>query len=55
MGAELDGAPEQSYELAAMPRTVAVEGSAGYHHVFTVEELAARVRAVGQQRPRGDP
>src|SRR5439155_26508245 len=58
VGAELDREPPQSYELVITPRSVVVEGSAGYHLVFTLEELAAlmqdgasRRQAESQQGP----
>ncbi len=54
VGLELDAQPEQSYELAVMPRAILVEGAAGYHRVFTAEDLAALVAAAARQRQPGD-
>jgi hypothetical protein len=53
VGAELDREPSQAYELVITPRSVVVEGSAGYHRVFTLDELGALMQA-GAGRRQGD-
>ena len=53
VGAELDREPPQAYELVITPRSVVVEGSAGYHRVFTLDELA-RLMQAGAGRRQGE-
>src|SRR4051794_18491301 len=50
IGVELDEKPNQSYELAVMPRAVLVEGSAGYLRVFAADDLANLVESAARQR-----
>jgi signal transduction histidine kinase/CheY-like chemotaxis protein len=40
IGAHLEPLPLQWYELVATPRLVAVEGSAGYYHEYSLKEIA---------------
>ncbi|HEY7060339.1 MAG TPA: hypothetical protein VII06_02585 [Chloroflexota bacterium] len=54
LGALLDGEAPQAYELAVMPRAVIVEGTAGYFHMFTADELARLVDAAARQRQADD-
>ena len=54
IGLELDAEPGQSYELAVMPSAVLVEGTAGYHRVFSADDLTALVAAAARQRPGGN-
>jgi hypothetical protein len=55
LGAALDaeGDSTQPYELAVTPRTVIVEDGSGYYQVFTIEQLAALLRASGWARQPG--
>jgi len=50
VGAELDRESPQSIELVVTPRSVVVEGSEGYHRVFTVDELAGLLQAGASRR-----
>ena len=43
VGAQLDRCPAQSYDVAALPHTIVVEGSADFHAVYTREDLAALI------------
>jgi hypothetical protein len=52
---DVDGDPAQPYELVVTPRTVMVEDGTGYHQVFTIEHLAALLRASGWMRQSGGP
>ena len=56
VGAALDEQLPQAYELFVLPWAVVVDGSAGYRHVFTHEELLARLRAAYERResPAGE-
>ncbi|HEY7066278.1 MAG TPA: hypothetical protein VII06_32700 [Chloroflexota bacterium] len=49
IGARLDDEPPQSYELFVTPRTIVVEGSAGYYRSCTLDDL------VEQPTPRQVP
>jgi hypothetical protein len=50
IGLQLDDEPNQSFELAVMPRAVVVEGTAGYFRVFSAADLADLVEAAARQR-----
>jgi hypothetical protein len=49
-GAALETEPQQTYELAVTHRALVAEGSAGYFHVFSFDELAVLLRAAIEQR-----
>jgi hypothetical protein len=50
VGSRLEDEPSQAYELFVTPRTIVVEGSAGYYRSCTLDELIAALPAA--LRPR---
>jgi hypothetical protein len=50
IGAELDANPPQAYTVLVTPRTIVVEGSAGYYRMSTSEGMAPELRAIAGQR-----
>jgi hypothetical protein len=54
IGLVLDAEPGQAYEMAVMPSAVLVEGTAGYHRVFTADALTELVAAAARQRQAGN-
>ena len=43
VGAQLDRSAAQTYDVTALLHTIVVEGSAGFHAVYTRDDLAASI------------
>jgi hypothetical protein len=54
VGNVLDEEPAQSFAIVVTRRTVVVEGSEGFHRVFSNDDLAGLLRAVVGRRQEGD-